>query len=140
MTYVDLDKGGQPGYATDRMGMGPSLGLYNKANRLERIITTGAASSLQPWDAVIMLNLAVNAAYTLTLLSCATWLKNPYGQIPIQFKFLTDNGGLALTLTPAGIDTIDGLASVQVVPNVGVAPFPSFIIRPRIDNLGWIVV
>lgn len=139
MSFVDLDKGGNPGYGLDRMVMGPTLGPTNKPNRLERIITAGAASTLQPWDAVILLNLTIAGAYSLTLLPVAQWLSQPYGQIEVLVKFLNDNGGNDLTILPTAPDTIDGIASVAITAQVGLAPFPSLRLRPRIDLLGWIV-
>lgn len=139
MSYVDLDQGGHPGYADTQMDMGPTHGRVNKPNRLPRIITSGVASTLQPWDAILFLNLTVKAAYTLTLLPVANWLKFPHGQIPVLVKFLNDNDGNALTIAADAADTIDGLASVVITPIDTMAPFPSAMLYPRSDLEGWFV-
>lgn len=138
-SFPDLDKGGNYGWVLDQMAMGPTKGRVNKANRVERIITSGAASALQKWDAVILLNLTIAAAYSLTLPTALDWLSKEHGQIEVLVKFLNDNGGNDLTILPSGADTIDGIASVAITAQVGLAPFPSLRLRPRIDLLGWIV-
>lgn len=134
---TDLDQSNY-GLALDRGTDGPTVGAIDKPNRLQRTITTGIASTVQPWDALILFKISPGNPYSLTLLPVSDWLKNAYGQIPLTIKFLNNNGGNVLTIFAAGSDSIDGSAFVQIVPST--SPFTTLVLMPRADLVGWLIL
>ena len=139
MTFQDQDKGGQPGFVMDKVNMGPTVGQVYKPRQSERMVISGVSYTVLPWDNMILLALAPVGVFNFLLPDIVLWMKFPYGQQPLLFKLMNDNGGNAVTFTPFGTQTIDGLASVQVLPTLGMAPFPSLTVRPRVDLSGWLV-
>lgn len=114
-----------------KVDCGPTIGWVRRPMFNERFIISGVTYSVQPFD--FQLLIAVNADFNVLLPSVTTWMRQPWGMFPI---FVKDNGPFAgthpITVTPEGADTIDGLASVQIVSDGG-----SLSVRPKSDLTGW---
>lgn len=88
----------------------------------QRLITSGAAFDVNPFDAHIIINKSVSGATTCRLPPASQWMTLPSGVIPLLIK---DGKGDAavnnITLLPYGTDLIDGLPSLVIVSNFGSA-------------------
>lgn len=110
---------------------GPTIGLVRRPMFNTNFVTTGTTYTVQPYDCQILI--AVNAAFNVLLPDVTTWLRQPYGLFPL---FIKDYGNFAgtnnITVTPAGSDTIDTLASVAIASNGG-----SLSVKPQAGSTDW---
>jgi hypothetical protein len=114
---------------------GPSIGLVRRPLFNDKYITSGSSYTIQPFDWRLILQLTVPAIFTFNLLPVTTWLRQPYGQFPLNFKDGANNAAtFAITIAANGSDLIDGLPSVQIVSDGG-----SLSVEPKSDLTGWIL-
>lgn len=91
---------------------GPTVGRIRRPVFNQRIITAAGNIALEPYDFEILLNKTTPAITTVTLLSAALWMRQPYGLLPVMIKDMKGNAGTYnITILPAGSDTIDNQAS-----------------------------
>lgn len=116
---------------------GPSIGLVRRPLFNDKYITTGSGYVLQPFDQRLILKLTAPGTFIFTLRSVVEWLRQPWGQFPVNFK---DGGNFAstfpITIVPFAGETIDGLDPntnpVQIISDGG-----SLTVAPKSDLSGW---
>lgn len=113
---------------------GPSIGLVRRPLFNDKYLESGTTYTLQPFDWRLLVKLGAPATFTITLLPVLTWLRQPWGQFPVQIK---DAGLTAAVATPivvarGGSDTIDGLTQISIV-----SPGGSLSVAPKTDLTGW---
>lgn len=119
-----------------KIDAGPSIGLVRRPLFNDKYLSTGSTYTIQPFDWRLLIDRAATS-FGISLLSVATWMRQPYGLFPIQVKDIgnsagTDISATPITITPNGAETIDGLASVQIVTGGG-----SLTLEPKSDLSGW---
>lgn len=134
-----LDQGGSNAQWV-RTWLGPTLGWAMLPVMPELIVTTAGAYTAPAFSSRILLNAAVTS---VQLPSVSQWMEAtlPLANIAAfdRSLWIKDYAGNAsvgnpITITPAGTDTIDGLASFQIST-------PNDLIRlyPMTNLVGWYV-
>lgn len=128
-TYRDLDKSGS--YRTVDVNMGPTFGTVRVPVSLERTVTTPGDITIQPWDAVIIVNQTLSAPINIILPKASVWYQAIYGGTTIVVK---DGAGVAaaanISLSLFAGDVIQGPSVIQQA-------LGSLEITPLADLTGW---
>lgn len=135
-SQTDLDQGGTF-RQWDEVYMGPSVGWQRQPKAAILEITAAGAYTLARGTTLVKIN--VDGNVTINLPSSRASLAGAQA-IPGQFVLtpvtIVDIGGFADTNTydivPNGVETISGLASVQLASERG-----SLILEPLLDTGGW---
>lgn len=132
----DLDQGGTF-RQWERVFLGPSIGWVYAPNNSFLPVIAGGATSVNRSVSLITVN--VNGAVTLNLPTSkanragAGAIPGEYTSRPLQ---ILDIGGFAganpITIVPAGAETIDSLASIQIGTSYG-----ALTLFPLINTGGW---
>lgn len=138
-SQTDLDQGGTFRQYTD-VYMGPSIGWVTipTSGSILRV-TAGGTTAISPGSTLILVNVA--ALVTLTLPPAAGSAAGA-GAVPGSYVLnqimIVDQGGnagtTAITINPAGSDTIDGLASISIA-----SAFGALILTPDPVNGNWTI-
>ena len=119
------------------MYLGPSLGWVKQQVKPERYVIVTGTTQLVAGDSVVLVNVA--AVVTIGLPDVAAWVQQFATQPMTAFEraiWVKDLGGNAaafnITITPFGVQTIDGLASVVMNQNRAITR-----LYPLIDLSGW---
>lgn len=135
MSYPANQPGGQIWFQAIFDG-GPSIGKVRRPVFNDRIITAAGNVNVEPYDYLILVKKTVGAATTVFLPLVSLWMRQPYGMTPLLIKDgKGDSDVNPITLTPAGSDLIDGLASWQLA-----GPYSAVQLRPLSDLTGWSVL
>jgi hypothetical protein len=119
--------------------LGPSIGKVLLPVQPELLVTSAAPLVLCAYASRVLLQAAVTS---VTLPLCATWMTAPNLQNRAAFDrslWIKDLGGNAsfgapIVVTPAGSDTIDGLASYSIT-----TPNELLRLNPLSTGDGWFV-
>lgn len=137
-SQTDLDQGGTSRQWV-RTYLGPSVGWVYLPGRNPFEITAAGTYIITPDTSVVNVN--VNGAVTV-MLPTAKNPNAPAGALPGLYArtavSIVDVGGFAtahpITIMPASVvETIMGLASVQITSNFG-----AFILSPNVSLSGWV--
>lgn len=136
-SQLDLDQGGTF-RQTQKFYLGPSVGWVQAPS--QNILPVNSAGPIAIARGMNLILVNFNGAAVLNLASSKASLAGPQA-IPQQFVIvptvIVDAGGFAsavntITINPFGTETIDGLASIQIVQ-----PYGAFVMKPNIDLGGW---
>lgn len=139
MSLAQLDQGTYVQFV--RTWLGPTVGWVDLPVQPETFVLTGPSYVVQPFDSRVLLNSVATPVIAVTLPSVATWNKALYQRVQSPFDrslWIKDYAYKAtanpIMITPNGAETIDGLASFQIIND-------GQLIRlyPLYDMTGWYV-